>query len=98
MKSYKEFNIRTTTKTFTGEKIKAAKILNKPIEVYGYDIQPSIYENKGDCLYLQIKLNGEDRLVFSGSKYLIEAIKQIPEDGFPFATTIVEIDDRHEFS
>ncbi len=34
----------------------------------------------------------------AGSSMLIEAIKQVPENGFPFTTTIVEDNDRFNFT
>lgn len=38
------------------------------------------------------------RVVFTGSKVLIEIIEQIPKTNFPFITTIIEENERYEFT
>lgn len=98
MKSFKEFGIKPTTKAFTGDKIKINKILNREIIVHDYKITDSKYEGKGKRLDLQLQLNETKHVVFTSSTGLMEAIQQVPKEGFPFKTTIVEENDRYEFS
>jgi hypothetical protein len=94
MKKFSDFGIQPTTKSFSGEKIKIAKLLNKKIIVEDYKVEDSKYEGKGKCLYLQIRVDGEQRVVFTSGKTLIEILDSVPQDGFPFETTIVEENER----
>lgn len=94
MKRFSDFGIKPTTKSFSGEKIKIAKLLNKKIIVEDYKVEDSKYEGKGKCLYLQIQVEGEQRVVFTSGKSLIEALDSVPEGGFPFEATIVEENER----
>lgn len=98
MKNFKQLGINPPAKSFSGEKIKIGKILNRPIVVEDYKIKDSKYEGKGKCLHLQIKLDGQQRVVFTGANGLMETLEQIPKDDFPFETTIVEQNERFEFS
>lgn len=98
MRQFSELNIKVAApSTFTGDKIKMSRILNRSIIVNDSKIGPSKHNN-GDCLHLSITINGKQHVAFTGSTYLIEAIKQIKKEDFPFETTIIEIDDRYEFS
>ncbi len=97
--SFKDFGIKPALKKFTGEKIKIEKILNREIVVHDWKIEDSKYVDKGDkCLYLQIEFAGEKRVLFSGSKVLMDMIAQVPIEKFPFSTTIVKQDEHLEFS
>lgn len=96
MKSFKEFGIKTNTQTFSGDKIKMSKILNREIAVLDYKVEASKF--KGECLYLQIQLNDTKHIVFTSSRNLRDAIEQVPKAGFPFKTTIIEENERFEFT
>jgi hypothetical protein len=101
MNRFNQFNIKVTTKHFEGDKIKMSKILNKEIIIHDFRIEDSkCFQDRGTgkCLYLQITFNDEKRIVFTSSGYLIEAIQQIPEEGFPFATTIIQENERFIFT
>lgn len=98
MKSFSEFGIAVPTLGFTGDKIKVKKILNRQITVHAYKIEPSKFEGKGDCLYVQIEVDGNMHLLFTGSVVLAEQIKKVPHNGFPFQTTIVENNERLQFT
>lgn len=87
MKNFSEFNIEVTLNSFTGDKIRISKILNVPIIVHAHKLGNSKHF-ANECLQLQIELNGEKRVCFTGSTKLIEQIKQVPEHGFPFTTKI----------
>lgn len=99
-KKFSDFGIKPVLKGMVGDKIKIGKILNKEIEVVDFRIDDSKYGTGGSkCLCIQIKLDGVDRIVFTGSKVLMETIEQIPKStGFPFTTTIVEENERYEFT
>jgi len=98
MKTFQQFGIKATIKAFTGDKIKINKIINREITVHDYKIEDSKFEGKGKRLDLQIELNQTKHLVFTSSVGLMEVIQQIPKDGFPFRTTIVEENERFEFT
>jgi hypothetical protein len=66
--------------------------------VHRFEIKPSKQDAGGECLYLQIVVNNERRVLFTGSKYLIDAIKQVPAGNFPFSTTIINDNDRYLFT
>ncbi len=97
MNEFKSFDIKAPVNGMTGDKISIDRILNKEIIVEKYETKPSKYGEGKDCLYLQIQLNSEQRVVFVGSATLMQMIKQVPTDKFPFKTTIVKQDKRLEF-
>ncbi len=100
MKQFKNFGIKSEPTTFVGDKIQIKKVLGKEIVVEKYDIKNSKHSDfKNDkCLCLQIILNEEKRIIFTGSIYLMEMIQQVGKDDFPFKTIIVEVEERYEFT
>lgn len=100
MNSFKQFNIKPKTQGFSGEKIKMRQIVNKEIVVKSFRIVNSKYDGKGNgkCLHLQIEVDGNERVVFTGSAVLMEMIEAVPASGFPFKTTIVQESERFEFT
>ncbi len=97
MIKFKDLGIKAESKAFTGDKIKMAKVLNKTITVKAFKIVTSKYEGKGDCLHLHIEFKGEEHVVFTGSTVLMDMIRKVPEDKFPFETEIVQENGRLEF-
>ncbi len=100
MNSFKQFNIKAPERGFEGEKIKISKVLNREIVVHRFKIEDSKVFKKGvdKCLHLEITINGNKHVLFTGSTGLLDAIKQVPADGFPFKTIIVEENDRYIFT
>lgn len=101
MNSFSQFDTKITTKGFDGDKVKMAKILDREIIVHHFKIEDSkIYKERGSgkCLKLQITFNDEKHIVFTSGICLIEVIQQIPEDGFPFTTTVVKENERLKFT
>lgn len=100
MNEFKDFGIKTTVKSFVGDKIKMSKILNKRVTVIDFKKGDSKYTDKGNgkCLQLQIDVAGTKHVVFTGSTFLMETIEQVPKEKFPFTTTIVEENERYEFT
>lgn len=96
MKKFSQFNIKTSSHAFVGDKIKIERILNREIKVIGYKVEPSKF-NEDNCLHLQIAIGDTMHVVFVSSKNLIEQIDQVPKTDFPFETTIVK-NDRLEFT
>jgi len=98
MKQFKEMGIATPETGFAGDKMKISRLLNREIIVHKYRIVPSKYESCGLRLDMQIEINGEMHITWCSSKTLIETIKQVPEDGFPFKTTITNTNERYQFT
>jgi hypothetical protein len=100
MRQFKEMGITAERKAFVGDKIKVERILNREVIIHGFRIEPSKYLEKGNgkCLYMQIELKDEKHVVFTSSMYLQDMIAKVPDDGFPFKTTIVKINDHFEFT
>lgn len=103
MKRFSDFGI-TNTDPFRGyRKIEIEEIFDKEITVTAYEITESKYYEDDlkrsraaypYCLKLAFQMDGGELLTFTGSKNLIETIKQIPESELPFITTIKKGKDR----
>lgn len=101
MNNFNQFNIPPPAKGFEGDKIKIKKLLGRKIVVHDFTIEDSkIFKEKGSgkCLKLQISIDDEKHVIFTSASGLIEVIQQIPENGFPFTTTIIGENDRFIFS
>lgn len=96
MKSFSDFGI-TSKKSFVGNKIYIEDLLQKEIIIEFFEIRPSRKNDGSECLYMQIKLAGEDRVVFSSSTFLMNPLKQLSDTDFPFKATIVKINRHYEF-
>lgn len=93
MKRFSEF--ATGSVSTTGEKIKIEEVLDKEIEIVGYKTSESKYK-KNNCdkvLTIEFRLNSEDKILFTGSKILMEQIEKY-KDEIPF---IAKIEKRHKF-
>lgn len=91
MKNFKDFGIKVQSKNFEGEKISIKRILNKKVIIDDYKIENSKFDKgSGKCLWMQITVEGNKRVVFTGSTFLMQVIEQIPKSDFPFETTIEE--------
>jgi hypothetical protein len=99
MKSFKDLGIKPVNKGLEGKKIDIDRIFNEPIIVNRFQVKDSKYPDKNyeKCLHLEIEFEGRKRVVFTGSKVLIDTITQIPEKEFPFATKIIKENGRFEF-
>jgi hypothetical protein len=98
MKTFGDLGIKPSRKMFIGDKIKINRLMNREIVVNGFEVRPSKYPDKGvDALILQIEFEGESRIVFTGSKVLIDQITQVGSDDIPFKTIIVKNGEHYEF-
>ncbi len=98
-KKFSDFKIKSELPAaFNGDKIKIDRIFNREISVSRFKIEPSTVNIGTNRLVLEIELNGNKHIVFTGSLWLMEAIQKIPEDGFPFTTTIINDNDRYLFT
>lgn len=76
-----------------GDKIKIEQILDQEVLVIGCNIRRSKYEKNrsGKCLLMQMEIDGEHRVLFTGSDVLIEQMEKYGEQ-IPFVATIKKID------
>lgn len=97
MKNFSDF--ANTPTVITGDKIKIENILDKEIELTGYKITDSKYQkNDGDkLLTLQFRLDGEDKIVFTGSGVLMEQVEKY-KDEIPFMAKIIKVNKFYTFS
>ena len=101
LKNFKDLGIKTDlAQSFTGDKIKIERLLNREITVIDFRIVPSKYPEKGNGmrLDLQIEVDGVQRVMWHGSQVLQDMIMRVPKSEFPFKTTIVRQNERYEFS
>lgn len=97
-KQFSDFGVEAPKAKFTGDKIKMKNILNIKVQVLDYLIEPSKFEKgSGSCLRLQLLFNDHKRVLFTGSRSLIEQIKNI-QAGTQFETIIVEKEDQYLFT
>lgn len=89
-------NIQAPDPNFSGDKIKIARILNKQITIEKYRIVDSKYEGKR--LDLQITHDGEQRVAWTSSSFLMDMIQKVPQEDFPFIATIIKDNERYLFT
>lgn len=97
-KRFSELGIKYDTENLLGEKIKIAKVIGKEIIVKAYKLTKSKYEKTEHCLTIQVEINGEDKIIFTGSNALKKQIEQVNIDDFPFITTIENINETYQFT
>lgn len=91
MKTFSELGIKPVNNSYVGDKIRIDKLIDKPIVVEKFKIQASKFEKgHGKCLYMRIKLNEEEHVVFSSSVGLMDILTMIKESDFPFQATITK--------
>lgn len=88
MKRFSDF--AKPSSVMTGDKIRISDILGKEIEVIGYKITDSKQKLGTKMLTLQFKLDGEERVLFTGSGVLIEQIEEYGHE-IPFLTVIQKV-------
>lgn len=100
MTKFSELNIKPKSSAMEGDKIEIYKVLNKEVEVLAFEIKPSKYAEKGNgnCLHLQLKVDGAKRVLFTGSGVLMDAIQQVPPEAFPITTTIIKQNESYLFT
>jgi len=96
MKDFAEFGI-TVKKSFVGTKIYIESILEKAIIIEFFDIRPSRKNDGSECLYMQIRLEGVDHVVFSSSTFLMDTLRKLEETDFPFQAKIIRVNRHFEF-
>jgi len=98
MKKFSDLGITIET-PMTGDKIKLSKVLNRLFVLLDFHISDSKFQ-KGKsekCLKLQIEIDGEKRIIFSGSSILMNQIGQMNKTDLPVECTIVQVSEHYEF-
>jgi hypothetical protein len=94
MLDFKDLGVKPPEKKFNGTKMPIRKVIDKPIVVNDFKIEPSRYPESspdGNRVVLQFTLNGSEHILFSNSGILMGIVKQIDKaKQLPFATTIIE--------
>lgn len=101
MEKFSDFGIKPELKSFSGDKIKISKVLNKEIVIHDFKIEDSkLSELKGNgkCLHLSLEYSGNKHVLFTGSTVLQDMILKVDRTKLPFTTTIIEQDERYEFT
>jgi len=100
MNKFSDFNVHVEPNPFIGDKVKIDRILNREILVRAFRIEQSDFKEKGSGLRLKLAftLGSEPHILFTSSSTLMEMIKKVPENRFPFTTTIVKQHERYEFT
>ena len=98
MFKFSDLGIKTNENANTKKKIDVDDVLNMEIIVHRFKIENSTKKVGTKFLTLQIEYENNKRVVFTGSKILQEQIEQVPENKFPFKTTIKKNDKRLEFT
>ena len=74
-----------------GKKIPQGEYLGKDLIVMGFKIIPSKKREDSECLCLQVKINDEMRVIFTGSAVLAKQCQKYG-DHIPFRGRISKID------
>lgn len=100
MKKFADLGIVIKHDEFIGDKIKIDKIINREIVLCDFKIDESKYKdnNNKKCLTLQIELNGEKKIVFTGSKILLQAVEQVNKEDLPVTCTIITENGMYKFT
>lgn len=97
MKKFNEFGVKPPERSFTGDSISMNKILNRVVVVEEFKFEDSKF-NQGKRLTLQLKIGDKKHILWTGSQVLMDMIKKVPADSFPFETTIIEEEERFIFT
>lgn len=98
MTHFKDLDIKPNITSFIGDKVKVKSLFNQPITILDYKIGRSSAKPGTDLLTLQIEKSGEKRVVFTGSKVLIDQINRVTKEKLPLVTTIKGDNDYYEFT
>lgn len=95
MKRFSELGIKIPN-YFSGKKASIKMLIDCEIEVLKYRIRPSRADKARKCLHLDINHNGKNYIVFTNSEHLIDIIKLVKVDDFPFQA-VISIDEYNRY-
>lgn len=97
MKDFKDLGV-TINRRFQGDRIKIEKLEGDEIVITDFEIReskltkdndPNADNERRDCLYLQIELNGTKRVLWGSYRFMIDQFRQIGKEDLPFKAKIV---------
>lgn len=89
LKNFKDFDIEPVLDNFSGDRLLIDQLLNLPITIIDFIIEDSTKKPGTKRLKLQLEKNGIKHIHFSGSVILLQQIKKVSKEDFPFVTTII---------
>lgn len=91
MKKFSDLNIIQPEQPFSGEKIKLYNILNREITVINFRIVASKFNNsESQRLDIELEIDNVKRITWTGSRRLVDTMKQVNPTDLPFQTIIVK--------
>lgn len=97
MKQFSELGI-ICKKSYVGNKVYIENILDKKIIIEFFQIGASRKNDGTDCLKMQVTIDEQPNVIFTGSTFLMNVIKQMQPEDFPVETTIIKKNRHYEFS
>lgn len=98
MRKFSDLKIKPKLHSFVGDKISLSRLFNLEITVHDYLIEPSTKKPGTERLKVQIEKDNIMYIFFTGSKVLMQMIKEVPKEAFPFTTTIRNDNGHFEFT
>lgn len=94
---YPHFSDFSEDQALDGDKIRLDEILNKEILILGFKIKNSTKKSGTLYVTIQFKLDGVNRISFTGSEVLMDQLKRY-EEHLPFYAIIKKINRHYTFS
>ena len=97
MKAFSDLGVKLTRR-FQGDRIKIEKIEGDEVVILDYEVRksklkkenaPSHSDVEAECLYVHLKLNGTERVLWGNYKFLLDQFRQIDKEHLPFTAKIV---------
>lgn len=91
MRKFSDLNI-TLYRRFTGQRIRINIIIGSDIIIHDFDFRKSKIckdDGKDICLYLDVEINKERRIIWGNYPYLIKQLEQVDRTNLPFSCKII---------
>lgn len=91
MRKFSDLNV-TLDRRFVGQRIRINTVLDADIVIHDFDFRKSKVckeDGKDVCLYIDIEINGERRLIWGNYPYMITQLEQVDRSNLPFACKII---------
>lgn len=91
MRKFSDLNV-TLDRRFVGQRIRINTVLDANIVIHDFDFRKSKVckeDGKDVCLYLDIEINKERRLIWGNYPYMIKQLEQVDRSNLPFECKIV---------
>lgn len=97
MKAFSDLDVKLTRR-FEGDRIRIEKLEGDEVIVKDYEIRasklkkendPNWKDGQNECLYLQLEVNGQNRVLWGNYKFLIDQIRQVNKEDLPFKAKVI---------